>query len=687
MENETQGEYREQKFDFLRLWYALRRRYWIFISVFFVIMLSTLVHTLQQTPVFQATTTLIIEPNIPKVVEFDNLSSMNYAFLKEFYETQFNIIRSRKVIRQTLEILGLYDLEKDKEGTDQVEEFLANVSVDPLKNTNLVKISVDNPDAEQAAKEANTLARVYIQYNLEDRKTASKDAFTWLSEQISILKSKVEKSEYELLKYKQDEDIISIEERQSLIEKRMDERNESYNKALAQRTELETMLGEIRDLMTKPEILNSLPKIFENSLTQELKLSHSNLQGQLAELSTKYKAKHPKILSLQSQIANIESRLVSEIEKVSRGIEIEIRISKANEKIIGQTLDSLKQESLHLSQQAIQYSVLKREAESNKNMYDVLLYRMKETDITGNINANNVRVVDEAIVPKEPYKPKKKQTMVLAILVGTALGLLLVILLDYLDNTIKTEEDVNLYLKETIIGVIPKEKNDLVVGFEGSESMNRYYREMKTNLSFYRQEHVLNTLLVTSSIKGEGKTTSVIFLGKAFAQSGMKVLLIDTDMFYPRLSKRLKIDSKIGLSDVFLHNTSVQEIIAETPFENLFIIPAGLIPPSPSELIGSDKLKKLIETVKDDFDIVIIDSPPVTATFEVAALGSFVDGILVAVKANGASLPIIKRSLSELKSLKGNILGTILTSINPIDRHGYYYYGYYYGKPEEDEKS
>ncbi|RLD61187.1 MAG: hypothetical protein DRJ05_03140, partial [Bacteroidetes bacterium] len=568
------------------------------------------------------------------------------------------------------DILGLMPEDSTE---DVTATLIGRITIEPEANTHLVLISIDDPDPEKAAKEVNTLANVYIYHNLEDRRVASRDAFTWLSEQLAILKSKVKQSEMELLKYKEEEDIVTLDRKQSLFEEKISESNENYNNAVSKRIELETIMGEIENLK-QTDMVGSLPKIIENPLVQQLKQEQSKLEIQLAKISKKYKPKHPNIIMLQSQIDNIKKRLEDEVEKIIRGIEVETRISIANESIIKKNLDRLKHESMRLAKQAIQYGVLKREATSNRELYEVLLHRMKETDISGNTNANNIRVVDKAIVPKKPISPKKAMNMMIAIILGLGLGIGICISLDYFDNTIKEEEDIKAYFHETSMGSVPIGKDFSINGDKEFNQVNRSYREIKTTISFYRQEHVLNSLLITSATPGEGKTTTVQFIGSTFAQSGSKTLLIDADLYNPKLANLFKIKSKIGLSDFFTGNLDINEIILNTDTANLSIIPSGLIPPNPSEIIGSQKMKDLIETVKKDFDIVIIDSPTVSAALEVAALGGFVDGIGFIVKANTMTWQVINKSIDKIKSLKGKIIGVILTSAKHSDNSSYNYY-------------
>jgi polysaccharide biosynthesis transport protein len=655
----------------------MKRRYWILITTFVIIVLSAIIYTFQQTPIYQATTTLLIEPETPNVTDFRDFSgSIPY---NEFYKTQIEIIRSRSVVKMTLDILKEPNDTTSNDDVEKIAAFQNRISIDPQKDTRLMNLSVKNADPAKASKEVNTLARVYIQHNLEDRRDASKDAFEWLSEKLVILEAKVKKSELDLLKYKEEEDIVNLEKRQSLLEERISETNESYITAGAHTIELKTMLNEITSLQQLQKA-EALPRILDNELVQQLKQEQNTLELQLVKVSKKYKPQHPTVVGLQSQINNLKERIALEIEKIIKSIETEERISEANENMIRQNLDDLKRESMNLSQLAIQYGVLKREAESNKNMYDVLLLRLKETDISGSTNVNNIRIVDKAAVPVSPIKPDKMRNLIISVLLGLGFGISLCLLYEYLDNTMTSEEDIKLHLNETILGIVPKKKDINDFQIHEFDGINHSYREIKTTINFYSKEHILKTLLVTSSTEQEGKTTSVFWLGKTFSQSGFKVLLIDADIFKPNLHKLFNLSQGSGLSDYLLLNKDVKDLIIKTGFPDLYMIPAGLIPPNPAEVLGSQKLRELFFSLKDQFDIIIIDSPPVLVAIEVATIGTYIDGIAMVVKANDQSWQTVTKSLQRLKSLKGNVLGVILTSVKHSENSANYYYQKDYSK-------
>jgi capsular exopolysaccharide synthesis family protein len=673
-------EEESQAFDIdqlLHYWEIIKQRIWILISTFVIVFVTGIIYTFNVTPVYQATTTLIIDSDIPQLVNIDNISNSYKS--EEFFQTQLEIINSRAVAERTINSLlesnnaYLQEFEETPENKQLINSLISRIDIETEKNTRLVKLSIKNTDPEMAAEEVNTLAINYINYNLEDRKATSQDAFLWLTEQLAILKSKVEKSEMDLLKYKETENIVSLEKRQVLLEERIAETNASYIEANTKYMELQTMLTEIGNLDNWKEA-ESLPRILENPLIGSLKQKYNELQSQLAEISKKYKPKHPKIVTLESQLKDIEERLKNEIDKKIKSLEIEAKIYQSNINTIESNLSRLKQQSMDLAKQAIQYGVLKREAESNKNMYDVLLHRLKETDISGKVTANNIRIVDPALVPGSPVVPNKKLYLLATLLFAISLGVGLSLFIDFIDNTVKSDIDIKNSFKETTFGVVPFVKDLEEQDINAFNSFSRAYNEIKTNISFYQKEHMLKTAMITSSDQSEGKTTSVYFIARAFAKTGQKVLMVDADLFRPKLGKMMKLSNHAGISDHLLNGTPLKELIVPNLEKNLSFLPAGLIPPNPAELIGSDRLKEILDQIKGDYDIVLVDSPPVNSTIEVSVLSTYVDAVILTIKAQSTTKHTIKRAFTNLRNKGANIIGTVLTASKINDKFAYYYY-------------
>jgi capsular exopolysaccharide synthesis family protein len=660
----------------LEYWRTVKRRRRVLAATVVVVVLATAIVTFTRQPLFRASATLIVEPDIPELASFTGATPR--ALTRQFYETQYAIIRSNAIVSQ---VHRDCQLEKDPFKTT-VDVLRNRITVDPVPYSRLVRISVDHPHRETAIKLTSTLAEVYIEHSLEDRRAASRNAFEWLSEQIESLKSKVEESERALLEYSSQEDVVSLNRRQELLEERLAALSREHDQLASRALELEVVLREMEKLGQNPATVESLPRLLESTQVQNLKEELNTLSLELARISKRYKLKHPDVVSLQSQIADVQERLVAELEKIRRSLEVEHHITVAKERATATDLEAVKLESRQVAEHAIRYGVLEREAQSNREMFDVLLQRLREADVSGTVSGQNIRILDRAKALKRPYKPRKMLNLLVSVIAGFGLGLMLCFVIEHVDNTLKNEEDVEAYLGQQIVGLVPFEKG-LQRAIEGAPaSIAQAYNVVKTRLQLYSRDHVLRTLLVSSAVRGEGKSLSAASIAASFARAGTRVLLVDADLFQGAARALVAPGNPDvplrGLSDCFLNDTPLDELIAPTGIPNLELLPSGLIPPNPAEPMGSVKMRQLIEWMRERYDLVVLDSPPVTAALDVAFLGSVIDGIVVVVKANSTARELVKRVVSQLKEANGNVIGVLLNfaeiSADAIGSYHYYYY-------------
>lgn len=664
-----------------RCWQILLRRRYVLLATLAITVISAAVYNRYYTwvPTYQATATVIIESEIPRLSDLDRASA---KASNRFYASQYEIIRSYAVAQKAFDMLRLGEDPEFADQADPVGAFRRLFEITPVKGSELVRISASALEPETAAERVNALARAYVLHNLEGQQQASSNASTWLSEQLAVLKAQIEESEDALLNFQAQEDILSLDRRRILLEDELSGWSEKQTSAMIRRLELETLLSELRQLRDQPEALESLPQVLSNNTIQELKSDCFRLELELAQLEKKYKPKHPRIVDLKSRIENARSLVQSEIGKVTQGVEIEYRISLTNEAAVTRSLSELKHRAAKLAQQAIEFGSLKREAETNRQLYDVLLQRMKETDLGSNITSNNVRLVEPARVPITPNGTGRDQIIRLGVAVGLLMGVALCFFLEALDSAVRNEEDAELYLDLPVLGSVPKEKDQQL----DSAIFLRAYRDIKTRLGFYAKDHLLRSLLITSSVPGEGKTTTLLELGKAFARAGSRVLLIDADMYCPRLRQLFAIDGESGLTDVVLDDKPAADVIVETSIPGLRVLPSGLLPRNPADVLASEKIQQMLADLKDDFDMVLIESAPLSAGLETASVGSLVDGIAVVVKANSTSRKMVQRAVASLQDLEGNVLGIILCAVDTAAEDLGLYYGQYAPQSEKQER-
>ncbi len=672
----------EERLTLHDYWAVVKRRRLTLAVALVAIVVATLVVTFRQEPLYQATVSLIVEPDVPEIARF--APEVPVALHQEFYQTQYEILRSNTVLQKVYDACDLAADPAFSRSPAPLAVLRSRLFVDPVPNSRLVRLAVDHGDRDTAVEIADTVARIFIEHNQSDRRLAASNAFVWLSEQIEALKSKVEESEWALLDFKGREDVVSIERRQELLEESLARLNQRRDEAARETAELATVLREVERIRRNPELVDALPQLLANPLVQRLKEDVGQLTVELADVSQRFKPKHPTVIGLQSKIDTIRERLAAEVERIYRSVEIDHQIARAKLVTAERDLQELKQQSMVVAQQSIEYRVLEREAESNRKVYDVLLERLHEADISGSIAGHNIRVLDPATATPTPYKPRKKLNLLIGLLAGLIAGVGLCFLHEHLDNTLKTESDVNDHLGLPTLGLVPRQKGPIRIGAEPATGMagspgdlGRAYAGLATGLRLHARDHLLRSLLVTSAVRAEGKTVTSAALGAAWARGGSKVLLVDADMFQAALGKLLGVAQRPGLSQVLAGGASFAEVVRPTGIDGLDIVPAGLIPPNPGELLGSERLRTLVETAREDYDLVLLDSPPMSAVLDVAFLSHVVDGVLLAVKASSTTHPQARRVVSRLEATRGNVLGVVLTSAEvAADSLDYYAYGY-----------
>jgi capsular exopolysaccharide synthesis family protein len=667
-------EKKDEAVTLLDYWAVVVRRRKILIGAAATIFLATILVTFTQAPLYRASATLIVEPDTPELAGFTGATQL--ALTRDFLETQYAIIRSNRVLQKAFDASGLGKDPAFAGSSDPVSAFRSRVNVTPVIGSRLVRVSVDHGNRATAIRTADTLAQTYIDYSLEQRRSASRQAFEWLSREIEQARGKVETSEKALLEYQGEADQGSVERRRASIEERIGQLGQEFNQVANRNVELESTLKEIARLRDRPELVESLPALLESPVMQRLKSELADLTTELAKIAGKFKPKHPDIVGLESQIASVRSRLVSEVEKLGRSRQVELRMGRAKEEAIKANLDALKKESIEVAEQSIRYGVLRRESESNQQILDVLLKKLGEAGIGGSLGGGNIRILDSATAAPRPHKPRKMLNLVLGLISGLVAGTGLAFLVEHVDNSFKSERDVAQMLREPLLGLVPRERTSAKLIEEPSDPFRRAYEGLRTELSFHARDHILRTLVVTSAVRSEGKSVSAAALGLSLAASGQKVLLVDADLFGPTLSKLLGVRPEGGLSDHFGKGAPIDSLIVRTRETNLDLLPAGLIPPKPSEHFGSEPMRRLLESLRERYSLVIIDSPPLAASLEVAFLAAMADGVLFVVKAGATPRPLVRKSLTQLRSAKANVLGIVLTSAEVPNSGSSYYYDY-----------
>jgi polysaccharide biosynthesis transport protein len=705
--------------DYARVLY---KRRWIAGTAFTVVFLLVTVYTFTVTPIYEATTKLLIESDNPNVVAFkeviDEQGSKN-----DYYTTQYNILQSRTLARRTLNDLKLWNHEQfggvaktgsfsvtgavtgaveavkgavtsaetpgeapaaDETATESraIDAFISNLKVSPVRNSRIVDVKFASTDPQLAAQVANTLARSYIDQNLEHKFTSSKEAADWLGGQLGEQRKQVEAAEAALQRYKEANDAISLEDRENIYVQKLGDLNSAVTRAKTDRLEKEALFNQLQAIKGNSAALDAFPAILSNPFIQQQKSEIAELQRQFASVSERLGEKHPDYQKVRAALQIAEAKLQGEIGKVVQSVRNQYLAARTQENSLMGALESQKREALSMNRKGIEYGVLRREVESSRQIYDSLMQRAKETGVSAELKSSNIRVVDAAEKPRIASSPRRNLNMLIALFGGSTLGIGLAFFFEYLDNRIKTPDEIKAHLGLPALGMLPalaeKPLNGRypLLGTGTPPNFNEAFRTVRTNVLFSSAEEGSKTLLVTSTAPGEGKTTFACNLAVSLAQTGQRVLLIDADMRKPKVHEVFDVHQEPGLSNLLVGGVKASESVRKSKVPGLWLLPAGKLPPNPAELLGSQRFKEFLLSLKEHFDTIVIDSPPVMAVADAAVVAHRTTGVVFVVGAEMTSRYAAKAALDQLESARARFVGAVLNRVD-IERHSYYYSQYY----------
>jgi capsular exopolysaccharide synthesis family protein len=714
--------------DLLRIVY--KRKWWIVSAALLLLGIATF-YTLVQTPIYRATAVIQIERNAARIIDFKDggtNTDESYGYdSREFLNSQFELLRSKALAERVMESLRL-DLEKKPGANADApaivstaettrDDLLARIAdtlrkrrepsvkdaqmldresvlgslrrsmtVEPIRNSLLVKIHVDNSDANLASRIANSWVQTFISNALERRFEASSYAKTFLEQQLAKTKERLEDSELQLNRYTRDKQIVNVDEKTSLTGQNFAEFTTALAKAQQERIKAEANFEEVkRNLANSKELL-------ENKSIAAFKENKARLEAEYQDQLKIYKPGFPKMQQIQGQIDEIERRIQIETKTVTASIlgtaSAAFESAKSQESQLKARADAAKRTVLDVQDQGIRLNILKREVETNREIYNGLLQRLKQVGIAGGVGTNNVSIVDKADVPLFPYKPDLFRNAMIGLLLGLMAGLALAFILEYMDDSIKFPDEVERFTGMALLGIIPKvaARGSSVLAQatrEPRSALAEAYRSLRTALQFSTARGAPRTIAITSCTKNEGKSTTAISLAVALSQLGKKVLLIDGDMRNPTLHLMLQADHNVGLSNLLSSDVDPIAVTKTTEFSGLYFISAGPLPPNPAELLAGMNLGKLLNPSASGFDHIVIDAPPILGIADAIVLCKSVDASIFVVESSRTRKSAIRNALKRLHQAGIHPLGAILTKLPGAPAsYGYEADYYYYGNAE-----
>lgn len=670
-----------------QFWEALRilsRRKWMIIAFVIVGVAIGVFQTSQQTPLYRATASIEIQRQEVEIVQGAQVGAPTIADFT-YLETQRSLLQSLSLAERVVERLNLSsdpqyanpEATRANRVKQAARRLRSRIIVQPEGRSRIFKISFISPNASESARIANAVVENFIQSNLDRRYETTQYARDFLTERLAQSKKTLEEAERSLVTYAQENEILDIvgtDGSTSLEANSLSALNAALTTAQNERIIAEQNYISVQANATTLQSLSS-PDL------QRLRERRSDLTAEYQELLGKFKPDYPDMVQRKARIDAIEADIVVEQQKIIDAAAAEFEVAKAREATLKADIESLKGDVQDLSYRRIQYTILQREVDTARSQYDALLQRLKEVSIAGGVGNSQVSIVDRAFVPGAPFSPNLNRAIVASVIVSLGLGIALAFALNYIDDTIKTPEDIKTKLKLPAIGVIPKVKGkeDLILKEldDPRSSISEAFFSARTALEFATGSGAPKSLLLTSTQPGEGKTSTTVSLATSFAKIGRKVLIIDADMRKP--SFVADAEHSIGLSGLLTRDADLSEQVISSKIDGLFLLPSGVIPPNPAELLSGSRLREIIQEAEDLFDMVIVDSPPVMSFTDGPILGAACQGALVVVRSGKIRRPVAERTIMRLREANTDVVGAILMQFDAKKAgysSGYYYYQY-----------
>ncbi len=714
-------------YDYLLI---LRKHQWLIVSFLLAVVTIVTIATFRMQAVYVATARIEIDPANANILPFQGADSYGYEMdVENYIETQSKILTSETLALQTIrssglgaraefasasgpsEALAVGSLENQKR-PPELGAFLGSLSVRRVPNSRLMDVSFESTDPQFAARIVNEHIKNFQDQNIRSHFEETTRATTWLRNELDELRIKVQESEDQRIAYERKNQIWTLDDKSNITTQRLADINKALTDAQDERMKKEALFQ-----FAKAGDIADVPQLRDNPAFQALVLKRQTASEEYNDALSQYGPNFPKVLRLQAQLKDIDQLIKKENVNTLNRIEIDYREAMQRETMLVQALDEQKLEANAMAERMVEYNILKREAEASKTLYDGLMTKLKEVGISSALKSSNIRVVDPAMIPAYPSRPAKARNIALSFLVGLVGGIGLALMREYLDNTVKTPDDIETLARLPSLAVVPQfggsngngKRKRLLTGISANghekrielvaqhlpkSQMSEAFRALRTSLLLSQPGRPPQVILVTSALPREGKTTAAANLAVTLAQLGDSTVLVDADLRKPGVGRLLNMASGkyAGLSSYLAGVSSLDLVIVPHPdIPNLAAIPTGPLPPNPADLLSSQKLSEAIAELRTKFKFVVIDSPPIMAATDAVILSVQTDGVLLVVRSGETPKEAFTRTRDLLVSVKCHILGVVLNAVDsgaPDYYYSYRYYPYSYGYgPQETPES
>ncbi len=711
---------------FTNLWRIFVKRKWTVIATALIVFTLAAIATFRMTPMYDAVARVAINREAPDMLGFKDAGDRNVADDDDYtvkIDTESRILQSDgmalqiisalhldrnpdfagKVVPAANPVAGLTSpppLDSKREG-ELIAAFKKHLSVVKIFHTRLIEIHFLSSSPKLSADVANAVSNAYIEQNFKNRFTSTMQASDWITQQLADLQLKVQTSEEKLVRYQRENGIIGLDEKQNIITSKLSQLNQDATIAQSERIQKEANYKTA--MAGNPELVS---KLDSEGMVEKLRARESDLSAQLAKLQVQFGPSHPRVLELTSQLKQTREEMKAETVRVAQRYKSEFGAARERETMLTRALEGQKQQANQLNERSIEYNILKHDADSNRQLYDGLLARTKEAGVSAGLRSNNIRIVDNARVPVRPSVPNVPLYLSLGLLLGLIGGVGLAFVVESLDNTVISPDQVRAVSSLPLLGIIPlsetirhgaglngkapntlpsAEQSARLVSLERPKSeVAEAYRALRTSILLSAAGAPPKVIMVTSGLPQEGKTTTSINTAIVLAQKGGRVLLVDADLRRPAVHIAFGISGKQGLSTLLSGSDIEPEIVPAPGVPGLYVLPAGPIPPHPAELLGSNVMSSYLMRWRDEFDHIVLDTPPVLSVTDAVVLSVEADAVVLVVHSGKTNKDALRRSRELLLQVNSRLMGVILNAVDLHSADAYHfsygakYRGYYY---------
>jgi capsular exopolysaccharide synthesis family protein len=693
-------------------WHVLAKRRWTILTAALILVILVAIVSFKMQPVYKAVARVEVEAEPPEIQSLNDLyrsTPSDDAFL----QTQVNVLESDTLAWQTIQQLGLAQKPelstevgwKNTTAADTgpparghlIKDFRNHLHVELMRNSRMLEVSFESRDPALAAAVANALVNNYAEYNFRKKYDATRQASGWMEQQLDELKAKVEKSQQVLVDYERENAIVNVSDKENVVEQRLDDLSRDLTAAQNDRVQKQSLYELARSNQSQAAVL------VQDELLQRLEERDADLSAQYADALSEFGPRYPKVVRLQSQLKTVESFVDTERRQLVERIRNDYVAAQGREKLLSDAVIQEKAEVGRLNQLLIEHNILKREFDTNQQLYDSLLQRLKDATVSAGLRATNIHVIDSAFVPSSPVRPKRLLNVAIALIVGLILGVTFAFIEEGLDNSIKTAEDVERLIAAPALAIVPAAGSEggrlygraaghgksrvfakaptngavaLAVLKRPTSALSESYRALRTSILLSTAVRPPQVLLVTSPQPNEGKSCTSLNLALTLSQRNDRVLIVDGDLRKPCVAHHLGLKDERGLSGLLTGAHDLDEALCRTEsVPQLWALPGGPMPPNPAELLSSPRMADILQQLRERFDHIVLDSPPLLMVTDATILSTLADGVILVVESGVTVRGALLRAHSLLENAGGRLLGVVM---NKVDfRHDTYYYSRY----------